>query len=44
LSSRRAELDRLLRRELEQQGIVVRGQDIARVVGAAIGKAIEWTA
>jgi ATP-dependent Clp protease ATP-binding subunit ClpC len=43
LSDRRAELDLLLRRELEQQGIIVRGQDIARVVGAAIGKGIEWT-
>jgi ATP-dependent Clp protease ATP-binding subunit ClpC len=43
LTDRRVELDRLLRRELEQQGLVVRGQDVARVVGAAIGKGIEWT-
>ncbi len=43
LSDRRAELDQLLRRELENQGIVVRGRDIARVVGSAVGKAIEWT-
>jgi ATP-dependent Clp protease ATP-binding subunit ClpC len=42
LADRRAELDRLLRQELENQGIVVRGQDIARVVGAAVGKGIEW--
>ena len=43
LAERRAELDQLLRRELERQGIVVSGQDIARVVGAAVGKGIEWT-
>ncbi|HEV2749708.1 MAG TPA: AAA family ATPase [Gemmatimonadales bacterium] len=44
LSERREELDRLLRQQLESQGIVVRGQDIARVVGSAIGKGIEWQA
>jgi len=43
LAERRAELDQLLRQELERQGIVVSGQDIARVVGAAVGKGIEWT-
>ena len=42
LSDRRSELDRLLRLELERQGIVVSGRDVARVVGAAVGKAIEW--
>lgn len=42
LAERRAELDRLLRAELERQGIVVRGQDVARVVGAAVGTAIAW--
>src|SRR5690348_10313492 len=42
LAERRAELDRLLREELERQGIVVSGQDVARVVGAAVGKGIEW--
>src|SRR6266540_113040 len=42
LSDRRAELDQLLRQELEHQGIVVQGQDVARVVGAAVGKGIEW--
>ena len=42
LAERRAELDRKLREELERQGIIVRGQDIARVVGTAIGKGIEW--
>src|SRR5213080_427770 len=42
LADRRAELDRLLRAELEPQGIVVRGQDIARAVGASVGKNIEW--
>jgi ATP-dependent Clp protease ATP-binding subunit ClpA len=40
---RRAELDRLLRVELETQGIVVGGRDVARVVAAATGKGIEWT-
>src|SRR5436190_19337851 len=42
LADRRAELDQLLRAELEHQGIVVSGQDIARVVGASVGKNIEW--
>jgi len=44
LADRRAELDQLLRRQLENQGIVVKGQDVARVVGTAIGKGIEWQA
>jgi len=44
LGARRAELDQLLRRQLENQGIVVKGQDVARVVGTAIGKGIEWQA
>src|SRR5438094_5935796 len=44
LAERRAELDQLLRAELEHQGIVVRGQDVARVVGTAVGKGIEWQA
>jgi len=43
LIDQRDELDRKLRQELERQGIVVRGQDIARVVGVAVGKGIEWT-
>jgi len=43
LADQRAELDRLLRAELECQGIVVGGGDIARVVGMAVGKGIEWT-
>jgi ATP-dependent Clp protease ATP-binding subunit ClpA len=43
LADRRAELDRLLRAELEHQGITVTGQEVARVVGAAVGKGIEWT-
>lgn len=44
LAERRAELDQLLRDELERQGIVVRGQDVARVVGAAVAKDIAWQA
>ena len=42
LSDRRSELDRLLRQELERQGIVVAGKDIARVVSSAVGKGLEW--
>src|SRR5882672_4292514 len=42
LAERRAELDELLRCELEHQGIVVGGQEVARVVGVAVGKGIEW--
>jgi ATP-dependent Clp protease ATP-binding subunit ClpA len=42
LAERRAELDRLLHEELERQGIVVSGRDVARVVGSAVGKGIEW--
>ncbi len=44
LAERRAELDQLLRAELEHQGIVVTGQAVARVVGVAVGKGIEWQA
>src|SRR5713226_7351313 len=44
LAERRAELDRLLREELERQGIIVSGQEVARVVGSAVGKGIEWQA
>jgi ATP-dependent Clp protease ATP-binding subunit ClpA len=43
LQEQRAELDRLLRTELEAQGVTVGGQEIARVVAAAVGKGIEWT-
>jgi ATP-dependent Clp protease ATP-binding subunit ClpC len=42
LEDERAELDRKLRAELERQGIVVTGKEIARVVGVAVGKGIEW--
>jgi len=41
-AERRAELDRRLREELERQGIVVTGKDIARAVGSAVGKEIQW--
>ena len=43
LAERRAELDGLLRAELEQQGVIVQGSDVARVVASAVGKGIEWT-
>jgi hypothetical protein len=42
LEDQRSELDRRLREELERQGIVVSGKDVARVVGVAVGKGIEW--
>ena len=42
LADRRSELDRLLHEELERQGIVVSGKDVARVVASAVGKGIEW--
>jgi ATP-dependent Clp protease ATP-binding subunit ClpA len=43
LQEKRDELDRLLRAQLERQGIVVGGRDVARVVSTAVGKGIEWT-
>src|SRR5712664_2322596 len=42
LEDQRAELDRRLRAELERQGMVVTGREVARVVGVAVGKGIEW--
>jgi ATP-dependent Clp protease ATP-binding subunit ClpA len=42
LTQRRDRLDRELRRGLEQLGVVVTGADVARAVGAAVGKRIEW--
>ena len=42
LEDERAELDRKLRDALERQGIVVTGKEVARVVGVAVGKGIEW--
>jgi len=42
LEEQRDDLDRKLRAELERQGLVVTGKDIARVVGQAAGKGIEW--
>jgi ATP-dependent Clp protease ATP-binding subunit ClpA len=42
LQERRDELDRLLRAELEAQGVTVSGREVARVVSAAVGKGIEW--
>jgi ATP-dependent Clp protease ATP-binding subunit ClpA len=43
LPERRDRLDRELREGLARLGIVVRGQDVARAVGVAVGKRIEWT-
>jgi ATP-dependent Clp protease ATP-binding subunit ClpC len=42
LLQRRERLDGELRKGLEQMGVVVRGADVARAVGAAVGKRIEW--
>jgi len=42
LEEQRTDLDRRLRAELERQGIVVTGKEVARVVGVAVGKDIEW--
>ena len=42
LAERRAELDQRLREELERQGVVVGGKDVARVVGLAVAKDIQW--
>ena len=43
LEEQRSDLDRRLREELERQGVVVTGKEVARVVGQAVGKGIEWT-
>jgi ATP-dependent Clp protease ATP-binding subunit ClpC len=42
LEQQREELDRKLRAELERQGLVVTGKEVARVVEQAVGKGIEW--
>jgi ATP-dependent Clp protease ATP-binding subunit ClpC len=42
LEEQRSDLDRKLRDALERQGIVVTGKEVARVVGVAVGKRIEW--
>jgi ATP-dependent Clp protease ATP-binding subunit ClpC len=42
LEEQRLDLDRRLRDELERQGLVVTGKEVARVVGVAVGKGIEW--
>ena len=38
----RAELDVALERQLLEDGIVVRGHDVARVVGLMTGRSVEW--
>ena len=43
LEEQRVDLDGRLRAELERQGIVVTGKEVARVVASAVGKGIEWT-
>ncbi|HET7456945.1 MAG TPA: AAA family ATPase [Gemmatimonadaceae bacterium] len=39
-----AELDALLERRLTERGIVVRGHDVARVVGLSVGRPVQWPA
>jgi len=43
LLEQRDRLDRELRQGLQSLGVVVRGRDVARAVGVAVGKRIEWT-
>ena len=43
LEDQRADLDRLLRIELEAQGITVTGREVSRVVATIAGTGIEWT-
>jgi ATP-dependent Clp protease ATP-binding subunit ClpC len=43
LLAKRDRLDGELRKGLELLGVVVTGADVARAVGAAVGKRIEWT-
>ena len=43
LLERRDRLDLELRQGLQRLGVVVRGSDVARAVGVAVGKRIEWT-
>jgi ATP-dependent Clp protease ATP-binding subunit ClpC len=42
LEEQRVDLDSRLRAELQRQGLVVTGKEVARVVGQAVGKGIEW--
>ncbi|MFL5578218.1 MAG: hypothetical protein ACJ79S_19880 [Gemmatimonadaceae bacterium] len=39
-----AELDAELQRLLTERGIVVRGHDVARVVGLSVGRNVAWPA
>jgi ATP-dependent Clp protease ATP-binding subunit ClpA len=41
-SAERAALDIELERQLLDEGIVVRGHDVARVVGLMVGRTVEW--
>ncbi|NUS47444.1 MAG: hypothetical protein HOQ15_07605 [Gemmatimonadaceae bacterium] len=38
----RAALDVEIERQLQEEGIVVRGHDVARVVGLMTGRRVEW--
>jgi hypothetical protein len=42
MRAERAALDVEIERQLLDEGIVVRGHDVARVVGLMIGRSVEW--
>ncbi len=43
LASRLAQLETELQRRFMEEGIVVRGHDVARVVSVATGRSVQWT-
>jgi hypothetical protein len=43
IAGRLAALETELQRRLMEEGIVVRGHDVARVVSVATGKSVQWT-
>jgi hypothetical protein len=43
VAARLAALETELQRRLMEEGIVVRGHDIARVVSVATGRSVQWT-
>jgi hypothetical protein len=43
VAGRLAALETELQRRLMEEGIVVRGHDVARVVSVATGKSVQWT-
>ena len=43
VASRLAQLETELQRRFMEEGIVVRGHDVARVVSVATGRSVQWT-